>query len=228
MHFMTRIFFQRISIQLRRLVLLFFCCCFFCIGISQSNKIDILKQAEGFRADSIKVDQLNALSKQYWTKNLDSSIYYAQKGLQLSQTLNYKMGIAESYRNMGVTNMYMGDKNAAKQYLLKALTLFSALPDNKGMAATYNNLGVLYNRLSEFSISLTYFDSALTVFRKMANKQGEGSVLNYIGINYQQQGNYQKAIDYSLQAFEIRKKINNMDKSTGVSIMDFESSITPL
>src|SRR4051812_41310889 len=84
----------------RLAVLLLFCCHFFYNGFPQSNK-----------ADSIKIDRLNALGKQYWQKNFDSSIYYAQKALQLSQTLNYKRGIAESWRGIGAANMYMGDRN---------------------------------------------------------------------------------------------------------------------
>jgi len=182
----------------RLVVLLFFCCHFFYNGISQSNK-----------SDSVKADRLNTLGKQYWIKNFDSSIYYAQKALQLSQALNYKRGIAESWRGIGVANMYGGDRNIAKQYMLKASNLFTSLADENGMAATWNNLGVLHNRIANYSAALTYFDSALVMFRKLANKEGQGSVLNYIGINYQQQGNYQKAIDYCLQAFEIRKAIND-------------------
>jgi tetratricopeptide (TPR) repeat protein len=160
-------------------------------------------------ADSIKVDQLNALSKKYWMKNLDSSVYYAQKALQLSQTSEYNRGVAESYRNIGVANLFRGDKNISKLQLAKALAMFSALGDENGMAATYNNLGVLNSHLGNRAISLAYLDSALTLFRKGGNKEGEGSVLNYIGINYQELGNYQKAIDYCLQAFEIRKEIND-------------------
>ena len=202
---MKETFVQKNSTSLRRFgVLLFFCCYFLYNGNSQSTKQD-----QNAAADSVKVDQLNALGKQYWLKHFDSSIYYAQKALQLSQTLNYKRGVAESWRGIGVANMYMGDRNAAEQYMQKALTLFSSLPDKNGMAATWNNLGVLHNRIADYSIALTYFDSALAMFRKLANKEGEGAVLNYIGINYQQQGNYQKAIDYCLQAFEIRKKIND-------------------
>jgi tetratricopeptide (TPR) repeat protein len=191
-------------LQRHRLIgLLFFCCCFFYNGMSQSNKSNQLSE------DSVKVDQLNALSKQYWLKNFDSSVYYAQKALQLSESLNYKRGIAESYRNIGVTNRFIGDKNVSKQYLLKALAIFSVLPGIKDVAATYNNLGVLHTDISEFSSSLKYFDSALHLFRKINDKEGEGSVLNYIGVNYQEQGNYQKAIDYCLQGFEIRKQMKD-------------------
>ncbi len=193
----------------RKLCLLFFWCYFFCSGNSQSNNIDTLEVTHGFGIDSTGADRLNAVSKQYWRKKIDSSVYYAQQALQLSLKLNYKKGAAEAYRNMGVTNMFSGDKILAKQYLLKALNLFSAVNDGNGIAATYNNLGVLHTYLSEFSISFNYLDSALVFFRRMADKEGEGSALNYIAINFQAQGNYQKAIDYCLQGFEIRKQIND-------------------
>jgi signal transduction histidine kinase len=206
---MKKTFLQKIAIPLRRSGVLLFCCYFFCSGIYQSNKNDILKQPGDLMPDSIKVDQLNALGKKYWMKNFDSSIYYAQKALQLSQALDYKRGIAESWRVIAVANMNGGDRNIAKQYMLKASNLFTSLADENGMAATWNNLGLLHNRNANYPIAQTYFDSALAMFRKLANKEGQGSVLNYIGINYQDQGNYQKAIDYCLQAFEIRKEIND-------------------
>ena len=100
MHVMRKTFIKRISIRLHRPgFLLFFCCYFFCSGISQSTKTDSLKQTSQSGAVTTEADQLNALSKKYWLKNLDSSVYYAQKALQLSQKLDYKRGMAESYRN---------------------------------------------------------------------------------------------------------------------------------
>ncbi|MEO6289261.1 MAG: tetratricopeptide repeat protein [Ginsengibacter sp.] len=207
---MTNKFLQRIfCFHHRAMLLLFFCCFLFRDGTSQSNKKDGLTLAQEVPSDSVQADQLNALSKKYWTKNLDSSVYYAQKALKLSQKLAYTKGVAEAYRNIGVTNMFIGDKMVSKQYLLQALALFQVLPLKKDLAATYNNLGALCTEISEFSAASNYFDSALTLFREMGNKEGEGSVLNYIGINYQQQGNYQKAIDYCLQGFEIRKEIKD-------------------
>jgi signal transduction histidine kinase len=202
---MTKAFVQKISIQFRWLyVLSLFCSHFFYSGICQSNS-----DTKDFKADSMLADQLNADSKKYWQKNLDSSVFYAQKALQLSTAINYKRGIAESYRCIGVANTFGGNNKVARPNLFKALALFSSSHDEKGKAATYNNLGVLYTHITEFSTGLIYLDSALTLFRKLGNKEGEGSALNYIGMNYQQQGNYQKAIDYNLQAFEIRKKIND-------------------
>src|SRR5688572_630683 len=121
--FMKETFTHKISMPLRQAVASVFFCSFFYTGISQSVQTE----------DSSRVAQLNNSSKKYWMKNLDSSIYYAQKALQLSETLNYKKGIAESYRNMGVANTYMGDKNVSKQFLLKALTLFSLLADKNGI-----------------------------------------------------------------------------------------------
>ncbi len=193
----------------RKLVLLFLCCYTFSVTFCQSSSAINSKQPHETIAGSSIADTFNVISKKYWLKNLDSSVYYAQKALQLSQRLDYKKGIAESYRNIGVTNRFIGDKNISKQYLQKALAIFTSLADQRGMSATYNNLGVLYTDLSEFNISLNYLDSALMLFRKIKDSEGEGSVLNYIGINYQEQGNYQKAIDYCLQGFELRKKIKD-------------------
>lgn len=184
-------------------------CFFFYTGMSQPGKIDSLAGSNGFTSDTAKINRLTAASKQYWTKNYDSALYFAQRALQLSSILHYKTGIAESNRNIGVANMFHGDEKISQEHLLKALKLFSELSDQNGMAATYNNLGVLHTRAFEYPLSLKYFDSALTLFRNTSNKEGEGSVLNYIGINYQEQGNYQKAIDYCLQGFEIRKEIND-------------------
>ncbi len=199
----------RLQPPYRFFVFVIFYCHFFYNGICQPNKPENLNKPKFTRADSIEFDRLNKLGKQYWMKNFDSSVYYTQKALQLSQSLNYKKGIAESWRGFGVANMYREDRDQARQYMLKALSLFSSLIDKNGMAATWNNLGVLNNRIGDYPKALNYFDSSLAMFRQLDDKEGEGSVLNYIGINYQQQGNYQKAIDYCLQAFEIRKKIND-------------------
>ena len=188
------------------LIILFFS---FCKTFCQPGKMDSLKKIMLLRSDSAKADILNMISKEYSQQNFDSSIWFANQALFLSQALSYKKGIAEAYRNTGRTNLFLGNRTIAKQYLDKALSLFDSLHDDKNKAGTYNNLGVLLTRSNEFAGSLTCFDSALILFRRIGDKEGEGSVLNYISINYQSQGNYQKAIDYCLQGFEIRKSIND-------------------
>ena len=187
-----------------RLPLLLIACCTFSLTFGQPSSTKKLQQGPISIADT-----LNSISKRYWYKNFDSSIYYAKQALKSAEESGYKKGIAEATRNIGVANMISGDKNVSRQYLLQALTLFSLLPDENGRAATYNNLGVLYTDIREFPASLICLDSALASFKKTGNKEGEGSALNYIGISYQQQGNYQKAIDYCLLGFEIRKEIHD-------------------
>ena len=176
---------------------------------AQDQNIDSLKRLLSTAKDHSKVSILNSISKQYWRVNIDSATKFAEAAMKVSASIDFREGLAEANRNIGVAHIFMGNKMLARKYLDTALSIFRTLNDYKGLAATYNNLGVLLNQLDEYSASLKNLDSALILFRKLGDYEGEGSVLNYIGITYQDLGNYQKAIDYCLQGFELRKRIND-------------------
>ena len=67
----------------------------------QSDKIDSLLNKLDKKTDTSKINILNKLSGELYFINTDSALMYAKDALQLSESIAYINGIAESNRNIG-------------------------------------------------------------------------------------------------------------------------------
>ena len=91
--------------------------------------------------------QVNLLNKQGYSMRLtdhEETIKKAQQALELAQKLDYKNGIAESYRILGIGEAYSHDITLAIANYLNALSYFKRANNLLGQAKVYNNIGNLY------------------------------------------------------------------------------------
>ena len=101
-------------------------------GSAQNTKKDsikrLIKSSEDERSKAILYHHL---SKYYENESIDSSIYFANKGYQISKSINYNIGIAENSSGLGyyyvLKNNLDSSKinyNRAKEYFYKTDSLF--------------------------------------------------------------------------------------------------------
>ena len=174
-----------------------------------NTKPDSLRTLLLAATDTVKINLLNELGKQFWNSQPDTARIYAFDALDESQKIHYRKGEAEALRIIGWSYHYEGNQLQAKTYVLKAISIFEHIGHEPGLAAALNNLGSITNGTGDYAEGLEALQRALGIFQRLGNQEAIGSVLNYIGINYQTQGNYEKAIEYCLQGLEIRRKMNN-------------------
>lgn len=161
------------------------------------------------QADTTIVNILYALSKAYWGNNSEKAEDYANQSLLISEKLNYKKGIGNSYNSFGVINDYKGNYTLSLTYYKKALAVFEEIGAKKGIATCYNNSGLIYTSQGIYSEALKNFFAALKLYEEIKDKKGISSAYNNIGNIYLYQRNFSAALQNYKSALKICDEIGN-------------------
>jgi len=115
-------------------------------GASQDNELDsLLNVLEDItKEDTASVMQLNKIAVSYWNKNPIITELFSSEALEISQKIDYKVGIAKSYRVLGVSQWAMGNYEKAMDAHFKSLELYIQLGDSSGIAASNVNIAGVF------------------------------------------------------------------------------------
>jgi signal transduction histidine kinase len=172
-----------------------FCLCFpFFLACGQNHK-NAIKIS---RADSILVKSYEDKSILYRTKEPDSAIYFADKGLRLSRRLHYLPGEARLLSNLARINEQFGNLKQALKYQKEALNLFKGLHDSEGVAGASVSMGLLEGKQGYYNEGIQLIQAALKQYRKNKDKRGMVSAYSTLGEIDDLRGDTAKALlDYS-------------------------------
>src|ERR1035438_6240265 len=145
------------------------------IGYSQGQtKFDsLLTVLKSAKEDTLKVNLLNAICDE----KINSGEYneakkYADEAFTLAHSINFKKGMAKSYRQIGITYYNLSNFPLSLEYYLMADTIDVQIGNNIGHAKNFNNIGNVYDRLSDYPKALEYWQKALTINEHLGNKSG--------------------------------------------------------
>jgi len=176
-------------------------------------KIDsMIGVLENSTEDTNKVKTLNEVVLQLvYTGGYQLSDSLVIEEFRLANALNYKLGIANSYNNMGVIFNYQSDYSHSLEYLLKSLKLYEALNNRDGMGIAYKYIGAVYNHEGDTANALDYFHRALRIFYEIKDTNYIGSALISIGNLYKTTGQHKQALSALMSSYYYFIKINNRD-----------------
>lgn len=160
-----------------------------------------------------RIDQFNAFAKLHINSAPDTTIFYAQRALELSETINYNNGIGESHLHIGTVLMQVGDFNQAITRYSTSLENFrQSKPKNHiGIAEVFNKLGFVYYNLYQPELSLEHHQKAVEIYRKQRDKRGEAETLGWLGHFYEKQGDYDQALVHQNQALELYQSLEDYE-----------------
>ena len=177
---------------------------------------NILKTA---KADTAKVNILNALSSQYERiSDYKMSIQYAESALELATTLNYKKGIASSYNNIGSGHEVQGNYPEALEDYFASVKIKEEIGDKKGIAGSYNNIGNIYQKQGNYPEALEQYYASLKIKEEIGDKRGIANTFNNIANIYRLQLNYGEALEYYFASVKIKEEIGNKRGVAGTYI----------
>ena len=140
------------------------------------------------------VDSLNAWSKVYARKNIDTAFYFVVKARDVATQLNYQMGLGESYNRIGVLHKNKGQFKEAEANYLKGLEIRTNLKDTTGMVGVLNNLGSLWKRQRDYEKAKSYYQKSLELLDTHLNLKLEAKVYKNLGSIYRDEGKFLEAI----------------------------------
>ena len=105
--------------------------------------------------DTTKVKRL-VIAVQYLPyKQSESSLYYADSIIRLSEKIHFTYGLASGYLLKAESYIYIGDYSKAIFYIYQHLNLFKALGD-RDEYTSYYQLSRLYEELGDYKKGLEY------------------------------------------------------------------------
>ncbi len=128
---------------------------------------------------------------------------------EISESKNFPVGIAYSFRNSGTAYYLLSHYNQAIIDLEKALLLFEEQHDTHAIGSTLRNIGNVYHSINLFSPSIDCYNKALVITRKENDEQGTAYNIGNIGHVYQKMKRYDEAKKFMLEGKSILEKIDD-------------------
>jgi tetratricopeptide (TPR) repeat protein len=171
---------------------------------SQSNKDSLLAVLKSSKEDTNKVKTLNYLSDHLLgTGDFKMVPVHAQNAIALSDKLNFRKGLVDAYKNLGIHAEYTGDYPRSLEFSSKMLAVSKELNDGSGISQAYNNMAVIFEYMGKFPEALKHHLESLKLKEALGDK--EGIAISYVNIAslYGQQENYDEAEKYFSKALKI-------------------------
>ncbi len=182
-------------------------------SFAQNKQIDSLKNLIAKSVDdSTKVNNLNILSKNFFSIDPAMAIQHANSAKELALKINYKSGIALAYKNIGI-GCYMQSKNIeAIENWNSSLAIYKELGDKLGHANILSNLGAIYFNQGVDAKAIEYYLQSLKLAEEINDSLRLATVLMNIGTVYlNKKTNYDKSLSYYLQALPICESLKDKD-----------------
>lgn len=178
----------------------------------KSRLLELEKRLNADTKDTSLVNLLNDLAFEYYSPNPVKSKELADRAFFLAEEIDYKKGIATSYRNIGNFYWTQGDYDKALENNFKSLRMFEDLGNSREIARTYNSIALVYRDLNNYNSALTYFYKSFDLFSSEKDQERIGILLNNIGGVYIRQGKPREALVNLLKANKIFKELNDQSR----------------
>jgi DNA-binding CsgD family transcriptional regulator/tetratricopeptide (TPR) repeat protein len=169
------------------------------------NEIDSLKNELAKNdPDTNRVWVYRDLAYYYMEKDLDTSLFYSEKGVSLARRLGFNAGIVWNQYQQALAFEFKNQFDEALEVYSDAIHLARSTRDTISLAKLKNAIGAAYYFQSQFDRSLQHYHEALDISSSIGYYEGMGHALNNLGIIFKQRRNFQKALDAYQQSLEIK------------------------
>ncbi len=194
-------------------IIVILCIIFSFIYISEAQNqvlIDSLTtELQKVGEDSLKVKLLNQLALKYYQTDYSKSEELANEALALSTEIKDSVGMAQTYKVLGIAKYVEGDYSQAIEFYYKGIDINVKLGDEKNLISLYNNIGLINWNMNKMEQALENFTEAKQLLEKYANKKSLGGVLLNIGAIYDVWDSTEIAVKYYNETMLIREELND-------------------
>ena len=209
---------------------------FFCLGLmqlknsAQTHLMDSLKVVlSNTTNDSARVNLLIELG--HFEPTFQKGVFYAAKGLELAQKINYKTGEADAMAQLGGQYRVFGNYPMALHYAMLALQLREQINDTAGMARGYFIIGLVYRGMGDSQNEFMYLQRAISINRP-DNIHLMSTINGNLGRFYYTLNKMDSALYYYQKSYEYYNKDNDQYgyyiPLTGLGDLQFKKGNTEL
>jgi two-component system, NarL family, sensor histidine kinase UhpB len=187
----------------------FFSAFCFQIGESQNQReLDsLLNEMKNVREDTVQAELLNHLASYYTFSDPQKSFEYSSKVLILSQKLNAKKQIVQSYQNLSTYYAGAGKFDTARAYIMKSIPLIEELGNKIYLGDAYGNLSNVAYYMNDYAGAFSYSEKALQLAIDMKDSTKIAWWLNTMGLNHRDiTADYNEALNFLFRALTINRE----------------------
>ena len=163
---------------------------------SQTEATKLISNLNESKDPKNRIEAYIALYKHYEFSKADSSIYFAEKGLQEFIKSNNEIGIGSMLTFLGIIDAKQGRIAQSMDKYHKALDLFGKNNYERGLGTVHNAIGVLDGRRGKHVEAIKHFVTALKLFEKINDKDGIVNTYLKLGVINEQSNNLEVALEY--------------------------------
>jgi serine phosphatase RsbU (regulator of sigma subunit) len=188
----------------------------FLIGLSalaQNNELNLLlNNVKNAPEDSTKVNNLNALSEEYWqTGEFTSALTYAQEAKVLAEKIEFKAGEGRAFINTALIYWKQGDYPKALELAFYGLRLYEESGNQSGIARAHNCIGLIYFNQENYDGALVEYSKGAQLRESIGDTANIAGSFNNIGEVYVEKGDYDLALRQFENALKINQKYGNQN-----------------
>ncbi|MBI9072401.1 MAG: tetratricopeptide repeat-containing sensor histidine kinase [Melioribacteraceae bacterium] len=175
---------------------------------AQQNLVDSLIIQLGSVQGIEKANLYNEISK-LTEDDYAISLEYSELALALSQRLNYKLGNALAYKNIGQVYYNQHKYNLALEYYTNSKNIFENIPYDSLLATLHQKIGYTHHKLNEHESAIENMKIAGLLRSELNDKYGLASSYANIGYIFWWTGAYDSAISFYSKALLIREDLRD-------------------
>ncbi|ULQ50917.1 tetratricopeptide repeat-containing sensor histidine kinase [Flavihumibacter fluvii] len=183
------------------------------IGTSQPrHTMDSLHQQLAMaKEDTSRVKALILLCYNYRLGFSDSSLYYGQQALELSQKIKYPAGELRSLQYMSITQEQMGNLPKALEMAFKALEIAKEHHLENLAGGALNALGETYIILKDFPKAVKYLTQQRILGEALGFEEAIGYAMYDLGYAFEEMNQLDSATYYEKEAIKHFDKISRKE-----------------
>ena len=181
------------------------------IGFAQDAYTDSLKSVlESSKEDTNKVQTLIALGQDAWAYDPQEGIRYSLAAQYLADKLDYKKGVSQAFKDVGIGHYFQGEYMVAIEYWQLSLEAYESIGNYEGVANLQSNIGAVYSVIGDEARAIEYYLKSLRTSEEINNPNRIATALQNIGAIYSlKPTTYARAKEYYWRALPYGKESGN-------------------
>ncbi len=159
--------------------------------------------------DTVRVNLMNRVASELVVTNPESALNYSLESSELSDSLGYQKGKANSIK---LTGRYFREKFDYKQaldYYKRALNIYQIIGDKRGICFCRSDMAYVYLQMGNYPKAIEFFYDSRNIALEFNDIRHVIECLQMMGVIYQMQGNYPKSTEDLQSALLIAEEIND-------------------
>lgn len=175
------------------------------------NSLSYLKDQE----DSRLIESAYFIyARTYYTKDLDSALFYFDKSINIAKTNNNLYKQSEAYSDLAFTYVYhYKELNKVEEYLSKSMDLTKQVGHNSILHNNFYIYGVYYETIGDYKAAVKNYKTAIDDYGGFVNSTQLYNAYLMLSSAYYHDNDFKNAIDYQQKFMVLRDSIFNIRKS---------------